>query len=1566
MSAVFDLRGQVSADVSPFSKAMDSTAVSASHAFSNMASAAAMHIGNGVIRHFVRATSAANLFGQKLADISAIADYNLKSLRTSILGIENVYGRASDVANTMYEVISSGVRGSEKDLMHYVQTAKHAAVSIKADLYDTASAMTNLTNAYGTGVAGVKNIADMLFVTVREGKANGNELARTLGLVTNTAAEAGVSLAEMSAAISILSRTQSASQSMIGLNQLLNAIIKPTIEAQNEARNWGIELSATALKTKGLSGVLKELHEKTGGNVRALNAMLGNIRAMRAGVSLTGKQFENFMDVLRMAETEIGSGVAFGAFTKQTQTAAQAIENLSTQIDKTYIMIGSDLEPITKRLANTTESWLKTIAADDFGATVGRWSMYIGAAAAGLKGIKSTTDMFASSVKKLSDHLERSAGHNDALGKATHTTAKGMRDVEVHANKALAVIQAMSSAMEHAARNAALMNSSFNTMKAGINTPIPLTPEQTEAAKRHLIAQTLKPENLKAEAIANLKKTGVNVVDYTDDIENMRASRDALIRKRDIASATSTAFFHSAIEPSDKSALNSRIKAMRDAAQAEYDALRAKAYKEVSVKGKYNTQFVQSGIGFPTPVHTPVTRYKDASGRFVSNEAVTAQSAALTALSNRLNRLDAILEKRGNLESAAAKRYAELLKKSEDLSIAAMDAEKSIAELSDSITKYSTAQAESDALVDAESSRIRKARKLRYSRAELLERFNRQMLSDEGRAEMRAESQDVVGRAQQDRYMVFDRYNRMRMSAGMSPVDSEGFRRAEIKQELSRQMRSAEGRHQMRDDSFALVRNVQTRRIDAVVERYLRKHSGKLKPEEIETVRKKVIKHYEKDAKRVGEMTERQAQVLARFNRRYAAAGGGITARTYNAAMVMSETTKAFKTVGVGLSKLGSFVGTTAMSISLWGGLAATAATLVRSWIEEHSAKQVDAINNASDKRDIPAFRQQAYKRLDTMYKSGRIDEAEYRGYFSAINLADSRDKLAKIYNDLANKEHELQPKSTYEDETLKNIDEYNRTLKERIANVKAGQGKADADILVALREGYTSHAVKLQSVNSDYQEINDSLVRTFKEALDGIGAGKYIDVRATAGGRGVGAIEEYVTDDFKRALLNAMQQENWSEALKPLTDEVLKLGQSDSKSVQRLSYHMLNEISKASYTRRMGDLTAAENATTREVQKEFFTKQLSLLTARVKDAAVDETVKARAAANIYTVDGMGQSAASTIVSNFEEILENAKTKNKSMAEHFQELLKDPKLTSHMTEADKQVFQKSLDSRLDTAKGYANEMATYVAELVREHTTKVMEKYTTGSYDAEGNYKTVKDRSKMLRDMMLEQTHHMSTATSPAAKRMYREAADALREELDTLIQDTGERRRGRTQLRKDAGLITEKQAMQDEVLFAQSVYKAETRRLDGMFKRTEEYAVQHKRVIQAGLEYRKSILALKQANEDAADSIRSGLIGQVQKFAQERDAQGRMTNDALYHSISLMSRLGGGTAIQTSKGMRMSVGNGKFATFKDAQSAQTAVSRILDAYLMSQQYAEANKGRAVVDIYNLLKQNIGKGIVVN
>lgn len=407
-TTVFDLLARVSADVSPFNTAFDTSSESVDSALSSIYQSARRWLGaGGVAGIFYGAAASANEFSQIIADISAITDLQISKIERSLIQLDNVFGKPSHAANTFYETISSGVRGSTDEVAEYVKAVGKASTTIRADIENTGNVMTTLTNAYDLSIRDTQKLVDFLYLTVREGKAHGDELARTLGLVINNAAETGVSLNELGAAIAILSRTQSASQSMIGLNQMLNSMIKPTLQATAEARKWNIELGAASLQAKGFTAMLQELHDKVGGNVEALEKMFGNIRAGRAVLSLTGRQFDNFITTLGEFERGVGSGEE--AFTKQIDTAYKDLVRLRAQTEKTLVQIGTDVEPVTRAIYGVSEAVLKGFSDTE---PLSRYATYIYIVITALKALK----------KELYDI--RAAIHNVAGGAVTAQAAQ--------------------------------------------------------------------------------------------------------------------------------------------------------------------------------------------------------------------------------------------------------------------------------------------------------------------------------------------------------------------------------------------------------------------------------------------------------------------------------------------------------------------------------------------------------------------------------------------------------------------------------------------------------------------------------------------------------------------------------------------------------------------------------------------------------------------------------------------------------------------------------------------------------------------------------------------------------------------------------------------------------------------------------------------------------------------------------------------------------------------------------------------------------------------------------------
>lgn len=402
---ILDLGVGVSADVSPFNHAMDKMATLGDKSFQTLFSSAQTYLGvSGLMHTFKQSTNAAAEFGQAMADMSAITDLSMKQINDSIMKLPNYLGKAAKVADTVYEVISSGFRDLDtRSLLRFQESISKSAKVIRSDIYSTGNAITTLANAYKLNIDEVEKLSDWFYITVREGKAHGDELARTLGLVTANAAESGTPIKELGAAIALLSRTQTTSQSMIGLNQAINAIIAPTLQAKAAAKKWGIDISANTLQSKGLAAILTEIHNKLQGNTEAIEELFGNIRAGRAILALTGNQFNDFIGILK--EYDKATGAADEAFKKQIDTLQTSLDTVSVQFNKTMITVGSDLEPISRTILGISEAALQGFGNVN---VIARWATYIvlvveaiKKAKAAFASAKETVNQFTNSLQKV-------------------------------------------------------------------------------------------------------------------------------------------------------------------------------------------------------------------------------------------------------------------------------------------------------------------------------------------------------------------------------------------------------------------------------------------------------------------------------------------------------------------------------------------------------------------------------------------------------------------------------------------------------------------------------------------------------------------------------------------------------------------------------------------------------------------------------------------------------------------------------------------------------------------------------------------------------------------------------------------------------------------------------------------------------------------------------------------------------------------------------------------------------------------------------------------------------------
>jgi len=287
------------------------------------------------------ATNEAGKFNDSFAEISTLvtaSDESLSYFKDSILD----YSRTStasldDINRAVYTAISAGVE--YKDALTVLTQAEKLSVAGKADLESTIRVLVSSLNAYGKSTDEAANFADALFMAVKDGQTTLPELASSLSRVSTIAANSGVSFDELMAAIAAVTATGSpTTEAMTSIKAAISAIIKPSAEARDTAKELGISFNASALATKGLDGVLKDVYKATGGATEQIVKLFGSTESLPAVLTLGADASGKFAAALTDMKNK--AGAVTEAYGKMAENFGLINQNIVNNIKATLIEIG--------------------------------------------------------------------------------------------------------------------------------------------------------------------------------------------------------------------------------------------------------------------------------------------------------------------------------------------------------------------------------------------------------------------------------------------------------------------------------------------------------------------------------------------------------------------------------------------------------------------------------------------------------------------------------------------------------------------------------------------------------------------------------------------------------------------------------------------------------------------------------------------------------------------------------------------------------------------------------------------------------------------------------------------------------------------------------------------------------------------------------------------------------------------------------------------------------------------------------------------------------------------------
>ncbi len=299
-------------------------------------------------RSYSAAMTAANTMAGKGAE-------DFARLKGQVTELSKTLPVARDqLANGLYQVISNGV--PEDNWIEYLRASAKASVGGIADLGEVVKVTSTLIKNYGLQWQDAEGIQDKIQLAAKNGVTTFEQLAQALPRVGGSAAELGVSVDELMASFATLTGVSgNTAEVATQMQAIFTALVKPSSEAANMARQMGIQFDAAAVKAAGgLQNFLASLQQ----SVRQYSAssgvleqevygrLFGSAEALRALIPLNGKLADTFAkNVGQMRDSAGTMGDAFNTMSGTGSARLQMLKNSFSEVFDYIAGAAKDVQP---------------------------------------------------------------------------------------------------------------------------------------------------------------------------------------------------------------------------------------------------------------------------------------------------------------------------------------------------------------------------------------------------------------------------------------------------------------------------------------------------------------------------------------------------------------------------------------------------------------------------------------------------------------------------------------------------------------------------------------------------------------------------------------------------------------------------------------------------------------------------------------------------------------------------------------------------------------------------------------------------------------------------------------------------------------------------------------------------------------------------------------------------------------------------------------------------------------------------------------------------------------------
>lgn len=275
----------------------------------------------------------------------------IRDLTDELIDASNdAHTAATELASATYDAISAGV--APEDAAYWAERAAMAGKAGRSDASTVINGASSIYNAWGEKASGgLDHILDSMITAQNLGKTTVGELSSQIGQVSGLAPQLSLSMEEVLSSVAALTAGGlSTSSAITGLRGVLSAVIKPTSEAAEMAKELGIDFSAAGLKAKGFTGFLAEIASVTEGDSEKLGKLFGSVEGLNAIMMLGTTAADKYHSIL--AEMTSASGTLDAAFETRVSSRSAQLEGAMNRLKNTGVELAQNLYPAVDAVTN--------------------------------------------------------------------------------------------------------------------------------------------------------------------------------------------------------------------------------------------------------------------------------------------------------------------------------------------------------------------------------------------------------------------------------------------------------------------------------------------------------------------------------------------------------------------------------------------------------------------------------------------------------------------------------------------------------------------------------------------------------------------------------------------------------------------------------------------------------------------------------------------------------------------------------------------------------------------------------------------------------------------------------------------------------------------------------------------------------------------------------------------------------------------------------------------------------------------------------------------------------------